>query len=331
VEEKSVTEKVSIDSQPSKHIVIALGGNAILKAHQKGIVQEQLKNIRITSEQILEMIAQGHKIVITHGNGPQVGNLLIQQEEAHSKVPVMPMDVCGAMSQGQIGYMLEQVLDNLLRASGINRDVLTVVTRVMVDNEDPAFQNPTKPVGPFYDAEAKERYENQGNYIIREVKPGNDRPFRRVVPSPKPLRILEAKALKRLADAGVIIIASGGGGIPVTMDSKGNYHGVEAVIDKDLAGEKLAEAIIADVLLILTDVDKVFLNFGTPKQKALDLVRLEEAKAYLKEGHFSSGSMGPKVEACTWFLEFGGERAIITSLDKASSALEGKSGTHFIP
>jgi len=326
-----VIGKVSNKSQSTKHIVIALGGNAILKAHQKGIVEEQLENIRITWEQILEMIAGGHKIIITHGNGPQVGNLLIQQEEAHSKVPAMPMDVCGAMSQGQIGYMLEQVLYNLLQADGINRDVLTVITQVMVDSDDPAFKNPTKPVGPFYDAEAKERYEREKNYIIKEVKPGNHRPFRRVVPSPNPLRILEAKALKRLVDAGIIIIASGGGGIPVAMDPKGDYHGVEAVIDKDLAGEKLAEAVIADLLLILTDVEKVFLDFGTPKQRALDLVRLEEAKAYQKEGHFSPGSMGPKVEACLRFLEFGGERAIITCLEKASSALEGKTGTHFIP
>jgi len=326
-----VIGKVSNESQSGKHIVIALGGNAILKAHQKGILEEQLENIRITCEQIMEMIAGGHNIIITHGNGPQVGALLIQQEEAHSRVPAMPMDVCGAMSQGQIGYMLEQVLYNLLQANGINRDVLTVITQVMVNNEDPAFKNPTKPVGPFYDAEAKERYEREKNYIIKEVKPGNHRPFRRVVPSPNPLRILEAKALKRLVDAGIIIIASGGGGIPVAMDPKGDYHGVEAVIDKDLAGEKLAEAVIADLLLILTDVEKVFLDFGTPKQRALDLVRLEEAKAFQKEGHFSPGSMGPKVEACLRFLEFGGERAIITSIDKASSALEGKTGTHFIP
>jgi len=323
--------EVSNESQSSKRIVIALGGNAILKAYQKGFVEEQLKNIRITCEQILDMIAKGHKIIITHGNGPQVGNLLIQQEEAHSKVPAMPMDVCGAMSQGQIGYMLEQVLYNLLQAKGVNRDVLTIITQVMVDSEDSAFENPTKPVGPFYDMEIKEHYEKEKNYIIKEVKPGNDRPFRRVVPSPNPLRILEAKALKHLIDAGTIIIASGGGGIPVAMDSKGDYHGVEAVIDKDLAGEKLAEAVIADLLLILTDVEKVFLNFGTPKQMALDLVQLEKVNAYQREGHFSPGSMGPKVEACVRFLEFGGERAIITSLDKASSALEGKTGTHFIP
>ena len=326
-----MTGKKSHTSQPSKLIVVALGGNAILKAHQIGIVEEQLENIRITWEQLLKMIMKGHKIIIAHGNGPQIGNLLIQQEEAHSTVPAMPMDVCGAMSQGQIGYMLEQVLHNLLLANGIHRDILTVITQVMVNSEDPAFKNPTKPVGPFYDAETKERYEREKNYIIKEVKPGNSHPYRRVVPSPNPLRILEAKALKRLVDAGIIIIAAGGGGIPVTMDSKGNYHGVNAVVDKDLAGEKLAEAVIADLLLVLTDVEKVFLNFGKPTQIALDLVQLEKAKVYQKEGHFSPGSMGPKVEACVRFLEFGGKEAIITSFDKASSALEGTTGTHFIP
>jgi carbamate kinase len=326
-----LTGKKSHTSQPSKRIVIALGGNAILKAHQIGIVEEQLENIRITWEQLLKMIMKGHKIIITHGNGPQIGNLLIQQEEAHSTVPAMPMDVCGAMSQGQIGYMLEQVLHDLLRANGINRDILTVITQVMVDSDESAFKNPTKPIGPFYNMETKARYEKEKAYIIKEVKPGNHRPFRRVAPSPNPLRIIEARALKHLVDVGIIIIAAGGGGIPVTMDSKGNYHGVNAVIDKDLAGEKLAEAVIADLLLILTDVEKVFLNFGKPTQIALDLVQLEKAKVYQKEGHFPPGSMGPKVEACVRFLEFGGEEAIITSLDKASSALEGTTGTHFIP
>lgn len=323
--------KKSHTSQPSKRIVIALGGNAILKAHQVGIVDEQLENIRISCEQILKMIANGHNIILTHGNGPQVGNLLIQQEEAHSTVPAMPMDVCGAMSQGQIGYMLEQVLHDLLRANGINRDILTVITQVVVDSKEPSFKNPTKPIGPFYNMETKTRHEKEKAYIIKEVKPGNHRPFRRVVPSPNPLRIIEARALKSLVDVGIIIIAGGGGGIPVTMDSKGNYHGVNAVIDKDLAGEKLAEAVIADLLIILTDVEKVFLNFGKPTQIALDLVQLDKVRVYQKEGHFSPGSMGPKVEACVRFLEFGGKEAIITSLDKASSALEGTSGTHFIP
>jgi len=310
--------------------VIALGGNAILQAHQKGTAEEQLENVSITCRHIVEMIKEGHKIVITHGNGPQVGNILIQQEAGEAKVPDLPMDFCGAMSQGQIGYMLQQTLHNLFRAEGINKDVLAVVTQVMVDREDPGFQNPTKPVGPFYDLETKKLNEKEG-YIIKEVKPGNSRPFRRVVPSPNPLRILEARAIKHLVDAGIIIIASGGGGIPVVADSRGNYRGIDAVIDKDLAGEKLAEAVMADLLIILTDVEKAYLNFNKPDQKPIDLVHLGEARAYLKEGHFLSGSMAPKVEACFRFLEFGGERAVITSLNKASLALQGSAGTHFLP
>jgi carbamate kinase len=317
-------------STSSKRIVVALGGNAILQSHQKGTAEEQLENVSITCHHIVEMVKEGHRIMITHGNGPQVGNLLIQQEAGEGSVPALPMDIYGALSQGQIGYMLQQTLQNLFRAQGINKDVLAVVTQVMVDREDPGFVNPTKPVGPFYDAEAKKLNEKKG-YIIKEAKPGNSRPFRRVVPSPNPLRILEARAIKHLVDAGIIIIASGGGGIPVVADSKGNFHGIDAVIDKDLAGEKLAEAVMADLLIILTDVERVFLNFNKPDQRAIDLAHLKEARAYLKEGHFASGSMGPKVEACLRFLEFGGERAIITALDKASSALQGKAGTHFLP
>jgi carbamate kinase len=314
-----------------KCIVVALGGNAIQQAHQRGTAEEQLEHIRITCHHLVTVIKEEHKIIITHGNGPQIGNLLIQQEEADKRVPAQPMHLCGAMSQGQIGYMLQQVLQNLLRTEGINRDVLTVITQVLVDSEDVAFEDPTKPVGPFYDAETKKRYEKEKGYAVKKVDSQNDRPFRRVVPSPNPLRILEARAIKRLADVGIIIIASGGGGIPVKINPNGDYHGIDAVIDKDLAGEKLAEAVMADILLILTDVEKAYLNFGTSKQKALDLVHLEEAGQYLEAGHFASGSMSPKVEACIRFLEFGGERAIITALDKSSLALQGKTGTHFLP
>ena len=316
--------------ETSRRIIVALGGNAIQQAHERGTAQEQLTNIRNACQHIVEMIKDGHKIVITHGNGPQVGNLLIQQEGAETRVPALPMDFCGAMSQGQIGYMLQQVMENLFRSEGINRDVLTVVTQVLVDREDPAFRNPTKPVGPFYDEAAAKMNEQKG-YVIKEIKPGTGHRFRRVVPSPNPLRILEARAIKKMVDAGIILIASGGGGVPVVMDAKGDYHGVEAVIDKDLAGEKLAEAVMADILLILTDVDKVYLNFGKPGQTPIDQVRLDQARAYLREGHFLSGSMSPKVEACLRFLEFGGERAMITGLDKASLALQGKAGTHFLP
>jgi carbamate kinase len=268
--------------------------------------------------------------MITHGNGPQIGNLLIQQEEAKAKVPPLPMDFCGAMTQGGIGYMLQQVLHNLFRTEGMRKDVLSVINQILVDEQDPAFENPSKPVGPFYDEEGRRDAEKKG-YTLKEVRVGVDRPFRRVVASPNPLRILEAKAIKCLVDAGIVTIAGGGGGIPVLIDSKGDYQGAEAVIDKDLAAEKLAEAIMADILLILTDVEKIYLKFGTPDQKSLELVHLEEGKSYLRAGHFAAGSMGPKVEACLRFVEFGGERAIITSLDKAFTGLHGETGTHFIP
>jgi carbamate kinase len=226
--------------------------------------------------------------------------------------------------------MLQQVLQNLCKREALSQDVLTMITQVIVDSEDSCFKDPIKPVGPFYKAETKEFWEKQKGHVIKRVKSGNDRPFRRVVPSPNPLRIIEARAISRLVDDGILVIASGGGGIPVVMDATGDYHGADAVVDKDLAGEKLAEGALCDIFLVLTDVETVFLNFGTPKQRALELVHLEEAKTYLRQGHFSSGSMAPKVEACIRFLEFGGERAIITSLDKIPFVLHGFVGTHFI-
>ena len=270
-------------------------------------------------------------MVLTHGNGPQVGNILIQQETGVSQVPDQPMDICGAMTQGQIGYMLQQALVNGLKAYNLNFNVVTVITQVMVDRDDPDFRNPSKPVGPFYDQETGNRYKSEKGYQIKRVIPNGERPFRRVVPSPDPIRILEGKALKRLVDAGMIVIVSGGGGIPVVLNDHGEFEGIEGVIDKDLAGEKLAEAVGADILLILTDVNKVRLGFGTPQEKDLDRMDVTQAKHYLKEGHFLVGSMAPKIEACIRFLEYGGEEAIITSLNKAWLSIQGQEGTHIFP
>jgi carbamate kinase len=241
------------------------------------------------------------------------------------------MDICGAMTQGQIGYMLQQALVNGLKAYNLNFNVVTVITQVMVDRDDPDFRNPSKPVGPFYDQETGNRYKSERGYQIKQVIPDGERPFRRVVPSPDPIRILEGKALKRLVDARMIVIASGGGGIPVVLNDHGEFEGIEGVIDKDLAGEKLAEAVGADILLILTDVNKVRLGFGTPQEKDLDRMDVTQAKHYLKEGHFLSGSMAPKIEACIRFLEYGGEEAIITSLNKAWLSIQGQEGTHIFP
>ncbi len=310
-----------------KTIVIALGGNAIKRAEEEGTAEQQLRNVKITCKHILEIIKRGYRVVITHGNGPQVGNLLIQQEEASKLVPPQPLDILGAMTQGQIGYMLQQTLINYLREEKLNIPVATIVTQVLVDKDDPDFNNPSKPVGPFYTRKEAEKLIEEKGYIIKKVKPG-EKAYRRVVPSPDPIEIIEKDVIKMLVDAGFIVIASGGGGIPV-IDQNGQLRGVEAVIDKDLAGERLAEIVDADIFLILTDVEKVKLNFRKPNEKDLDKLTIAEAEKYLEEGHFLPGSMEPKVKACIRFLKAGGEKAIITSLDKAVEALEGKTGTHF--
>ncbi|MCR6624299.1 MAG: carbamate kinase [archaeon YNP-LCB-024-027] len=308
-----------------KRILVALGGNAIKKAEELGTYEEQLNNIHKTCIELSKLIEMGYDIVITHGNGPQVGNLLIQQEAAAKELPPQPLDVLGAMTQGHIGYLIQRTLRNILTKKGIKREVATIITQVEVNKNDPAFKNPTKPIGPFYDEKEAEEKIRMG-MLIKKVKIGVGKTYRRVVPSPEPIRILEGKVIKKLVDEGVIVIASGGGGIPVTLEND-EYTGVEAVIDKDLAGEKLAEIINADILLILTDVEKVKLNFGKPNELDIDKMTVEEAKRYYEEGHFPPGSMGPKIQACIRFIEWGGEMAIITSLEKAAEALEGKTGT----
>ena len=308
-------------------VVVALGGNAIKQAYEIGTAEEQLRNIRVTCKRILEMIKKGYRVIITHGNGPQAGNLLIQQEEGRNLVPSQPLDVVGAMTQGQIGYMLQQTLINYLRDAGLDVPVVTMVTQVLVDKEDPYFKDPSKPVGPFYSEEEAERLRKEKGYIIKKVKPTDEKAYRKVVPSPDPMAIVEKEAIRTMVDAGVVVITSGGGGIPVTSKEDGTLEGIEAVIDKDLAGERLAEVVNADVLLILTDVEKVKLNYGKPNERDLDKMTVTEAEKYYQEGHFLPGSMGPKILACVRFLKFGGKKAIITSLDRAIEGLEGKCGT----
>lgn len=307
--------------------VVALGGNAILQPGQKGTAAEQLANVQATAKSIVELIKEGYDIVVTHGNGPQVGAILLQNEEAASVVPPMPMDICGAETQGQIGYMIQQSLGNELVKAGIKRDVATVVTQVVVSEEDPAFANPTKPVGPFYGEEEAKKLMAERGWVMKEDA---GRGWRRVVPSPNPLKIKEKNTIVELVKNGTIVIASGGGGIPVLEKESGETVGVEAVIDKDLAGECLARDVEADILLILTDVNYVALNYGTPEQENLTRVTLETMRRYQKEGHFKAGSMGPKVEALLRFVENGGERAIITSLASAPAALRGETGTEVV-
>jgi carbamate kinase len=314
-------------------LLVALGGNAIKQAHEKGTPEEQFANCKMTTKRLAEIVSRmdgQDRLIITHGNGPQAGNLLVQQDLGKEVVPAQTMDLVGAMTQGQIGYMLQQTLLNYLMDRDLRLPVAAVVNQVLVDETDPEFfgDAASKPVGNFLtQEEAKQVKQEHPEYIVKKVKPNGERVWRRTVPSPDPIANVGAEGIKRMVDAGIIVIASGGGGIPVVHDEDGHYKGVEAVIDKDLAGERLAEVVNADTFLILTDVEKAKLNYGQPDEEEVGHITLSQAKKYLAEGHFLAGSMGPKVKACIRFLEWGGERAIITSLDKAVEALDGKTGT----
>jgi carbamate kinase len=308
--------------------MIALGGNAIKQPHEKGTFKEQMNNVETASLQIAEIVKNGYNLVITHGNGPQVGNLAIQQEQSLQVVPAQPLVVLGAMTQGQIGYMIQQKLGNILRKDG--RMVATVVPQVLVGKDDPDFMDPSKPVGPFYSEDNAKKLAQENGWIVKQVRPTGDKTWRRVVPSPMPLGIVEAEAIRNLVESGVIVIASGGGGIPVFKNDKGSLNGVDAVIDKDRAGAKLAEEVNADIFLVLTDVEFAMKNYSKPDEEPIIMMTISEARALSTDGHFGEGSMGPKVEACIGFVERVGDRAIITSLENAADALEGLTGTHII-
>ena len=306
-------------------IVIALGGNALQEAGKPATAQAQLEVVERTSVYIADILEKGYQIVLAHGNGPQVGRLVIQNEYAEPVTPAMPFDVCGAMSQGMIGYHIQQGLSKVLRSRGNSTPVATVVTQVVVDAHDPKFQTPSKPIGPFYTEEEAAVIAAQKGYVMKEDA---GRGWRRVVASPMPVEIVELDAVRCLVDNGFIVVTVGGGGIPVVRNAQGNLEGVAAVIDKDLASERLAEDLDVDALVILTAVEKVSINFKKPDQKDLDTLSVAEAKRYIAEGHFAPGSMLPKIEAAVKFVESKpGRRAIITSLDKAALALEGKAGT----
>jgi len=305
-------------------IVIALGGNALLQRGQKGTVEEQYGNVKKTASKIADLIQRGYKVVITHGNGPQVGATLLRHEAAKAIVPPFPLDACGAETQGFIGYMIQQVLRNELKARGIDKFVVTIITRVIVDKHDSAFQNPTKPIGPFYSKEEASRLKEQRPDLT--VKEDAGRGYRRVVPSPDPKIIAERTAIRALVDAGFVVVACGGGGIPIIED-EAQAVGVEAVIDKDLAAQRLATLIGAHVLIILTNVEGAFLNYGTPKQEKITEITSGKLRNHLIEGQFKEGSMAPKVEAAIRFVESGGERAVIADLGSLVEALEGSTGT----
>ena len=312
----------------TKTFVIALGGNSILKAKQKGTTEEQYENLHPTAEQLLGLLGGNYRVVITHGNGPQVGNLLLAVEAGKNVVPPLPLDICGAATEGTMGYMIQNTLANHLRQAGRPHNITTVVTQVIVDRDDPAFGSPSKPIGPFYDAGEAERLRRERGWDIIE---DSARGYRRVVPSPIPVNIQQARIIKSMLDAGEIVIAVGGGGIPMVREENRNLRGVEAVIDKDYASARLAIEIDADVLFILTAVEYVYRDFATPRQQALEELSVAEAKKLLEDGHFGKGSMEPKIRAAIMFLDEtdpSREReAIVTLAETALKALEGKTGT----
>jgi len=311
----------------ARTMVIALGGNSIIPAGKQGTIEEQIELTNATMQHVADIIKRGHLVVLTHGNGPVVGNIFLRSEMAKEVIPPMPLDVCGADSEGGIGYMMQQCLQNELRKMGIDKDVITIITQVVVDGHDPAFENPTKPIGPFYTQEEASYIAKAKGWTIVE---DSGRGYRRVVPSPKPRQIVEFRAIKHAIDSGAIVIAVGGGGVPVIRDAEGNLRGVEAVIDKDRASSVLAGQIGADVLFLLTQVEKVALDFGGPGQKDLDLMTASEAAEHLNNGQFPPGSMGPKIESAIAFLEAGGEEAVITRPELLAEALEGNRCTKIV-
>ncbi len=307
-------------------IVIALGGNALQSGKTEPSAEAQLEVVKQTCEHIAQISESGYEIAVVHGNGPQVGRIMLASEAAKDVTPMMPFDVCGAMSQGYIGYHIQQCLKYALNKTNRHIPVVTVATQVIVEKDDPAFKNPTKPIGAFYTEEEARQLEAEKGYVMKE---DSGRGYRRVVASPVPRKIVEIDAVKQLWDS-TIVIACGGGGIPVIEKIDGTLEGVAAVIDKDLSAELLAEQVEADILMILTEVENVAINFGKPDEQKLEHVSLAEAAKYVDEGHFPAGSMLPKVEAAMKFVRaFPHKKAIITSLDKAVEALEGKTGTVF--
>ncbi len=313
-----------------KTALIALGGNSLVRSEDEGTAEEQFEIMAETCEKLAVMIEMGYDIVLTHGNGPQVGNILLQNEIASDVVPVMPLDVCGAQSQGQIGYMFQQTLKNKLRERGIDRDITSLVTQVEVDEDDPAFEEPTKFIGATYSDDEAKKIKKEKDWDIKKTAKGK---YRRVVPSPKPQKIVESEVIEDLVFSGeesYIVISAGGGGVPV-LKQDGRLKGVEGVIDKDRASAVLASDINEEFFIMLTDVDKVYLNFGEEDEEAIDSMTLSEAKKYFEEGQFPPGSMGPKIEASIDFLEQGGEKVLVTSPENLLEALEGNAGTYILP
>jgi carbamate kinase len=313
-----------VDVPVSKRVLVALGGNAILQHKEKDTAEEQIANVRTTCAHLVRLIQDGCKLAITHGNGPQVGDILLKNELAEDILSPMPLDICGAQTQGMIGYMFQQAMRNAVKKEGLDISVVSLITQTIVDEKDPAFKHPTKPIGPFYTATDAERLRKEKGWRIVE---DSGRGYRQVVPSPKPQEIVERESIKKLYESGTIVIAAGGGGVPVVVKEDGSLKGVISVIDKDLTAQIFANHIGAETLLILTNVEDVALNYRQSNQINLEKVTISEARKFMQQGHFAPGSMAPKIDAAIRFVEAGGKRTIISSLELAMEALAGSAGT----
>ncbi len=311
-----------------KTAVLALGGNAISPKGEEDTIKNQFRNTRKTLKAVMNMVEKDYHIAITHGNGPQVGNAMLRVELANKKAPILPLGICVADTEGGMGYMIEQSLQNSLIQNHIERDVITIVTQITVDQNDPSIKNPTKYIGSWYSEDEIQHLVEEYNWQVKEV-PGKG--WRRVVPSPMPLNIINKKSIKYLVELGTIVITAGGGGIPVFIMDDGKFEGLDAVIDKDLASAVLARDIGAEELYILTEVDKVCLNFGKPNQEEIDRIKYKDLGELYKKGHFPPGSMGPKIQAAIKFLEWGGKSVVITSLENAKTSLDSGVGTIILP
>ncbi|MGB0717019.1 MAG: carbamate kinase [Phycisphaerae bacterium] len=314
----------------AKRIVVALGGNAITQPHEEGNVEEQFANSRVTARSLADLIEQGHTLTVTHGNGPQIGNFLLRNEAAAGKIYPLPMEVAVAHVQGGMGFMIAESLTNELSSRRLDLRASALITMIEVDRDDPSFADPTKPIGRVLTKEDADRFAGQEGWRVKEITDGK---YRRVVPSPKPMRILERDLIRRTVEAGELLVVCGGGGIPVVRHDNGRLVGMPAVIDKDLASALLASDIEANVLMILTNVEQVALDFGKPSQRTVAELTVSEAKQYMAEGQFPAGSMGPKVQGAINFVESGGDGAfaVIGPLDRAAEALAGEVGTRVVP